>query len=167
MQAKKLILVLFLLISSHCLQAQILKSWHGEWRGIMHLYSKGMLTDSVPVVLTVNPKSDSILTWKTSYLSAKMPMVKDYSLKVIDISKGHYVTDEGGGLLLDTYYFDEVLYSVFEVQGLLLTATYRLLGDQIVFEVTSGKSSGKVSGDVTNYSVNFLQKVKLNRQFNK
>jgi len=94
-------------------------------------------------------------------------MVKDYSLKVIDISKGHYVTDEGGGLLLDTYYFDEVLYSVFEVQGVLLTATYRLLGDQIVFEVTSGKSSGKVSGDVTNYSVNFLQKVKLNRQFNK
>jgi hypothetical protein len=166
MQSKRLILILLLLISSHFCQAQILKNWHGEWRGVMHLYSKGILTDSVPVVLTINPISDSILTWKTSYLSVKMPMVKDYTLKVIDFSKGHYVTDEGGGLLLDTYYFDDVLYSVFEVQGTLLTAIYRLLGNQIIFEVTSGKLSGKVPGDVTNYSVNFLQKVKLYKLFN-
>ena len=164
MRLVRLFIVMGLLFIHAGLEAQILKSWHGEWKGMMHLYNKGMLTDSVPVVLEIKPLSDSVLSWKTSYQSVKMPMVKDYTMKAIDPTKGHYATDEGEGLLLDTYLFDNSLYNVFEVQGILLTATYRLLGNQVQFEVTSGKVLGKVPGGVTNYAVNFLQKVMLYKQ---
>lgn len=159
----RFMLVFVLLACTFPSNGQILKSWHGEWKGVMHMYKQGMQTDSVPIVLEVRPISDSVLVWKTSYLSVKMPMVKDYTMKVIDPAKGHYATDEGEGLLLDTYLFDNSLYSVFEVQDILLTATYRLKGNEIIFEVTSGRKAGKVPGDVNNYSVNFLQKAILKK----
>ena len=90
-------------------------------------------------------------------------MTKDYTMKSVDIVKGVYATDEGEGVLLDTYLIDHTLFNVFEVEGILLTATYRLLGDEINFEVTSGKKGKIVAGGVTNFTVNFVQRVRLRR----
>jgi len=160
----KFIFFIYLISVSTFSQAQILKDWHGNWEGMMYIYGKGALRDSVPVLLTVATINDSTLVWRTEYKSVSQPMVKDYKMKLIDLAKGIYGTDEGNGLVLTNYLVERTLYSVFEVQGILLTATYRLEGDQIVFEVTSGKKDTIEMEGVSNYSVPNLQKVQLKRQ---
>ena len=55
------------------------------------------------------------------------------------------------------------LLSTFEVKGILLTANYELRGNELIFEVTSGKKDSETGGGVTNYSVNALQRVVLKK----
>ena len=153
----------FILGISTNVGAQILKEWYGEWHGMMQMYKNGQQIDSVEVLLTIKPINDSTLTWRTEYKSVKQPMTKDYTMKSVDLSKGVYATDEGGGVLLETYLIDNALYNVFEVEGIMLTAIYRLMGNELVFEVTSGKKGNIVAGGVTNFSVNYLQKVHFKR----
>lgn len=136
----------------------------GVWSGIMYIQSAGIIRDSVEVKLTVAPKEPNTWTWKTEYLSAKMPMTKDYVLRLKDTTKNHYVTDEGGGLELTDYLFGNKLYCVFETGGYLLTSTYELRGNELVFEVTSGKKLEAMHPQVTNFSVNSLQRVVLRKQ---
>ncbi|MGA0556682.1 hypothetical protein ACO2Q8_08530 [Larkinella sp. VNQ87] len=132
----------------------------GSWKGVMHIYNKGVLKDSVPVRLTVTPTNQpQTWTWKTEYLSPKTPVVKDYILRLKDAAKQEYVTDEGNGIMLLDYLFVNKLYSVFETQGIVLTSTYELIGDTLIFEVTSGKQQTETGPAVTTYSVDNLQRV--------
>lgn len=150
------------LIVSYHLQAQssFADACVGNWQGIMHIYSKGMLKDSVPVRLTVaRTNKPQAWIWKTEYLSAKTPVVKDYTLQLKDAAKHEYVTDEGDGVVLSDYLFMNKLYSVFETQGIVLTSTYELINDKLIFEVTSGKKQPGTSQSVTTYSVDNLQRV--------
>ncbi len=74
----------------------------GTWQGFKYRYHDGKLRDSVPVKLIVANTADTgVWLWKTEYLSEKFPMVKDYKLKVKDITNNIYITDEGDGLTLD------------------------------------------------------------------
>ncbi len=136
----------------------------GIWEGMMMIYSQGKLRDSVKVQLSVVGTSDlNTWDWKTEYLSERMPMVKDYKLRLVDAVKQEYVIDEGEGLELNSYLFGDKLYSIFETSGFLLTSTYELNGDNLVFEVTSGKILDQEVKDVANYSVSNTQRVVFNR----
>ncbi len=131
----------------------------GVWEGTMKIYAAGALKDTVKVRLTVakTAKPDEY-AWKTEYFSPTRPVVKDYRLRVDDAAKGVYVTDEGDGVELVNYLFEDKLYNVFEVQGIVLTAVYELRGAELIFEVTSGKKLNETKG-VTNFSVGNLQRV--------
>ncbi len=132
----------------------------GNWDGIMYLYGKGQLRDSVPVQLAVQKTaSPGTWSWKTSYLSKTQPMVKDYKLVLKDAATNTYVTDEGDGIILKDYLFNNKLYNVFETQGIFLTSSYELIGDQLIFEVSSGKKLEEENKGITNYSVTSLQRV--------
>jgi hypothetical protein len=132
----------------------------GNWEGTMYIYGKGQLRDSVPVQLTVQKTaSPDTWTWKTSYLSKTQPMVKDYKLVLKDAVTNSYVTDEGDGIILKDYLFNNKLYNVFETQGIFLTSSYELIGEQLIFEVSSGKKLEEENKSVTNYSVTSLQRV--------
>jgi hypothetical protein len=164
---KKIILVLFL-SSSFSTFAQTLfpEKCLGVWHGMMHIYNQGILRDSVKVKFTVAKTAEAnAWTWKMEYLSEKMPMVKDYVLKLKDKEKGIYSTDEGGGLELMDYQFGNKLYSVFEVNGVLLTASYEWIDkSNLVFEVTSGKKGESPVKDITNFSVANVQRVVMRKQ---
>ncbi len=135
----------------------------GKWEGMMYIYGKGQLRDSVPVELLVQKTNlDTVWKWKTSYLSKTMPAVKDYNLILKDVKSQTYATDEGGGIELMDYQFNNKLYSVFETHGVMLTSSYELLGNQLIFEVSSGKKLDDKK-DVTNYSVLNLQRVVFKR----
>jgi hypothetical protein len=135
----------------------------GIWTGTMHIYSRGSLVDSVPIKLNVTrTNAPDTFVWKTEYLSEKFPMVKDYKLVISDAGKGVFITDEGDGIILMDYLFENKLYSVFETQVILLTSTYKWLGNQIIFEVTSGKELQTTHG-VKSYSVLTLQKAILRK----
>jgi hypothetical protein len=69
------------------------------------------------------------------------------------------VTDEGGGLELTDYLVGNKLYSVFETGGFLLTSSYELLGDHLIFEVTSGKKETATHSEVATYATDNLQRV--------
>jgi hypothetical protein len=159
-----LFISLALLLLAPCSRAQLDTRWNGDWRGMMYMYKLGKTVDSVYVTLTVKPATrQGSYVWRTEYHSAKQPMLKDYTLRTIDASKGIYVTDEGDGVELTCYLVGNKMYNVFEVQNTMLTATYELLGDVLIFEVTSGKKEPPTGGGVTNYSVNNLQRVVLKR----
>ncbi|MEY4107792.1 MAG: hypothetical protein RL181_2134 [Bacteroidota bacterium] len=137
----------------------------GTWSGRMYIYANGALKDSVEVVLTVAQLPEpNAWTWKTEYLSEKMPMVKDYVLRAKDAEKGWFVTDEGDGIELQDFVFGNKMYSAFDVGGILLTASYELLGDTLVFEVTSGRKMDSKEGTPLNFSVNNLQRVVFRRR---
>lgn len=135
----------------------------GIWTGTMHIYNRGLLVDSVTIKLNVTrTNAPDTFVWKTEYLSEKFPMVKDYKLVISDAGKGVFITDEGDGIILMDYLFENKLYSVFETQGILLTSTYEWLGNQIIFEVTSGKELQTTYG-VKSYNVLNLQKAILRK----
>lgn len=126
----------------------------------MYIYKQSVRIDSVPVRLTIaHTNKPEILTWKTEYLSPKRPMVKDYTLKSSDTRKGIFVTDEGEGTLLTNYLIENKLYNVFEVEGILLTATYELRNNELIVEITSGKKLANPTNGVSSYSVDNLQRV--------
>lgn len=137
----------------------------GQWKGMMYIYSRSKLVDSVLVRFTAAPTAQpDAWTWKTEYISEKLPMVKDYVLRVKDAAKGRYVTDEGDGIELAEYVFGNKMYSVFETGGILLTSSYELRGSELIFEVTSGEKLEATNEEVTNYSTNNLQRVVLRRE---
>lgn len=131
----------------------------GEWEGIMYIYGKGQLRDSVPVRLIVQKTNRAnAWIWKTNYLSKTAPVEKNYTFLLKDASTQTYLTDEGDGVEIMNYYFNNKLYSVFETHDVLLTSSYELQNNQLIFEVTSGKKI-EHKKEVTNYSVLNLQRV--------
>ena len=131
----------------------------GTWRGTMYIHKNGTIIDSVVVRFTVSETPDpDVYGWKTEYFSEEMPGVKDYSLRLVDAANKIYIIDERNGVELKGFVHGNKLYSVFRVESNLLTSTYEISGDNLVFEVTSGGMLD-VTEEVTNYTVNVLQRV--------
>jgi len=137
----------------------------GIWKGTMYIWSRGSVADSVEVKLTVMKHAEiaNRWIWKTEYLSESMPIIKDYQLVERDSLRGLYGTDEGDGIELKNYLFGNKLYSAFDVDGIMLTSSYELFGNNLIFEVTSGyKIKGKKK-DVDSFSFEVLQRVVFTR----
>lgn len=136
----------------------------GVWEGKMQIYNNGTVRDAVPIRFTAaRTKTPGDYTWKTEYLSPTRPMTKDYVLRVKDAEKGIFITDEGGGVELFDHQHGDKLYSVFETGGILLTASYELRGDELIFEVTSGRPMPEIKQGIKNYSVPNVQRAVLRR----
>jgi hypothetical protein len=134
----------------------------GVWEGTMYIYSGGLLRDSVRVQHTVKPIDKTSWTWKTDYLSEKLPMTKDYVLRQQEPSV--YVVDEGQNIIIPMRQSGNKLYSVFEVQGILLTSSYEWVNGQLIFEVTSGKKNSPADAQVGTYLINAVQRVVMKRK---
>lgn len=137
----------------------------GVWKGTMYIWSRGAVVDSVDVKLTIIKHSElsNRWIWRTEYLSESMPVIKDYQLVERDSLRGLYGTDEGDGIELKNYLFGNKLYSAFDVDGIMLTSSYELIGVNLIFEVTSGyKIKGKKK-EVDSFSFEVLQRVVFSR----
>lgn len=75
----------------------------GNWKGMMYIYQKGVLKDSVGILFSVTPEEKNNWNWKTEYLSDKFQLIKNYTLKLENTTSNRYVVDEGGGILLYDY----------------------------------------------------------------
>jgi hypothetical protein len=136
----------------------------GVWEGTMYIYSKGVLRDSVRVRRTIRRIDSVSWTWRTEYLSEKMPATKDYVLRRCDASSNEFVVDEGGGVEIPGYLTGNRLYSVFETSGFLLTAAEELTPEGLLFEVVSARRSGKPDAPVGTFQVGAVQRVLLVRR---
>lgn len=145
-------------------QPNDLSAWHGVWQGKMYMYRAGKVKDSVQIRLTVAPTaSANEWIWKTEYLSPTIPVVKDYKMRMNDPAGNVLVVDEGDGIELLTYRFNQKLFNVFETSGFMLTSTYELINETIIFEVSSGTKVPSEQSAVTNYTVMNLQRAVLQR----
>jgi len=157
-----LLFILFIMLEAHA--QSFPDQCVGTWHGTMQIFSRGTLKDSVKIVLTIGRTNQPHeWSWKTEYLSEKFPMTKDYVLRLKDADKNIYVTDEKNGIELMDYLFNNKLYSIFETQEIFLTSSYELRGNELIFEVTSGKKIGTADQPVINYSVDNLQRVVLRK----
>ena len=157
---------MFFYLSPTPASAQILPLKDGFFSGNMLIYKNNRVVDSIPTTLSINAiLPDSVWQWKTEYLSAKMPVTKDYKLSVSDRSKGIYLTDEGDSVILYNYLLGNKLYCQFETGSFLLTSTYEFTNDnEIIFEVTAGKKiPGNSTDEIINYQINTLQKTIFKR----
>lgn len=150
--------------------------WLGFWGGDLDIYDQMGLKQSLPMALD-NSITDvsGTYTWAIIYGSDSIAGRRDYLLKEIDKSKGHYIVDEKNGILLDAYFIDNELISVFEVMGNTLTSVYKREGNTLVFEITMYKSQHlDITGDtiigsdtippVKNFKPMVRQKAVLNRR---
>jgi hypothetical protein len=134
----------------------------GKWSGMMQIWQRGELKDSVKVAFTVARLTDSSWQWRMDYLSPSRPMTKDYVLRKKSATR--FVTDEGDGILLDEFVFGNKMYCLFKVGGSTLTAVYELLGNgEMLFEVTSAGAPTPTGSGVENFQVTSVQKVLLKR----
>ncbi|MCV6629630.1 MAG: hypothetical protein OIF50_07200, partial [Flavobacteriaceae bacterium] len=108
----------------------------GIWKGDLHIFSKGMLVNKVPMTLAIRPTKDqNTYIWKTTYTGDK-PVVKDYKLILVDAKTQTYDMDEGDGIVLKTYGLDQSLYSLFRVSGSVLTANYHTVSEnRMILEI--------------------------------
>ena len=137
----------------------------GTWQGHLMIYSNGNIKDSVESRFTVEKLGDSSWIWRTEY-AGKEPIVKDYILRLQDASTGHYVIDEKDGIELSAHLVGNTLYSMFEVEGKVLTSTYRWSKHQIEFEITFGiptDPNKDMPANVKNYHISTVQKAVLKK----
>lgn len=136
----------------------------GVWEGTMHIYAKGVLRDSVRVRRTIRRIDSASWTWRTDYLSERMPATKDYVLRRIDPAGTAFLVDEGGGVEIPMYLAGNRLYSVFETSDILLTAAEEITPAGLLFEVVSAHRSGKPDASAGTFQVGAVQRVLLVRQ---
>lgn len=162
---KYVLFILTLLLSSFAdLRSQTLfpDQCIGKWTGMMQIWQRGELRDSVKVEFTVARITDSSWQWRMDYLSAARPLTKDYVLRKKSATR--FVTDEGDGIQLDEFVFGNKMYCLFKVGGGTLTASYELLGNgQLLFEVTSAGAPTPTGSGVENFPVTSIQKALLTR----
>ena len=100
------------------------------------------------------------------------PQPRNYTLRVKDRDKGEFVVDENNGIFLDAKWVGNCLFSLFEVQGNLLTTTEAFFDDHMLFEITfANKASVNKSGtegdnpvEVLSYPITTVQSARLEKQ---
>ena len=130
------------------------QSWQGYWRGTLRIHTAKGVAQAVPMAVDIAPTADS-LRWRFALIYGEDTAKgrRAYDLIIVDRATGRYVTDENNGILLDDYYLDGRLLSQFTVQGSRLLSSFERRGDELIFEIISGKdmptrtSGGQKKGD--------------------
>ncbi len=151
---------------------QFPQDFYGIYKGDLHIVNaRGNQT--IGMEFHLNP-TDSIdkYQYMLVYIIEGKRQERKYSLLVKDTSKGEYVIDENNGILLDAKLIDNTIYSMFEVQGNLITTTERFYKNAMDFEITFtdtkqkmlSKTEEEESIDVTSYPIGGVQKAYLIKQ---
>lgn len=147
------------------------KSWYGKWRGQLIIYNnKGVMQDVAMEIHITSTDSSNRHKMSLIYGEGEKQDVRDYEIIEIDASIGHFKTDEKNTIYLDDYYFNDVLYSRFEVMNNLLLTRIEKRNNKLYFEVISGNSKPvSTTGDdeendippVNSYSIKVSQRAEL------
>ena len=116
-------------------------TWAGHWAGELFIYKGSGLLQKVEMELEISPMDTSDnFVWAIIYGPDKIKGRRSYELATIDAKSGKYLIDEKNTIQLESYLFQNKLYSRFEVMGNWLLCSYEKIGEQILFEIISGKN---------------------------
>ena len=116
------------------------ESWLGKWKGDLYIdqAGKGTVQQLTMELHVQDLEQDSTWQWKIIYRTDSSTDERDYLLKLVDSSEGHYVIDEQNGIELDSFWFDPVFSSRFIVSGQILLISYTQKEQSLAFEVHAG-----------------------------
>ena len=152
------------------------QSWLGNWVGDLNIYRENKLVQTVPMELEMSSiDSSGNFVWAIIYGEDKEKGRRPYELQVVDAAKGHYLVDEKNTIQLETYLFQNKLYSWYQVQGNLLLSVYEKIGDQMIFEIVFGSQTpvsttggtthnGEEIPPVDTYPISVVQRAVLTKQ---
>lgn len=134
---------MLLILAAKAQQPAFPGAWVGTWKGQLVTASTNPNAPglgTVDVVMEIAPISGTKdYTWKTTYNGAIGTIVKDYKL-VADSVVNHYKLDEGDGIILDSYWLGNKLFSIFEVGEMTFFSYYEMQGKKLVSEISFGPS---------------------------
>lgn len=148
------------------------EAYFGIYKGDLEIInSRGKQTIGMEFHLN---KTDSIskYVYTLVYIVDGNRQERLYNLITKDKENGEYIVDENNGILLDAKLVDNTLYSMFEVQGSILTTKESFYEDYMTFEIifarteknTSKEDSSENSIEVHSYPVSVVQKAVLKKQ---
>ncbi|CAM4068811.1 MULTISPECIES: hypothetical protein [Flavobacterium] len=141
----------------------------GKYKGKLNIHNaKG--SQIIDMELHLLP-TDSVgkYIYTIIYKSEKIDQERKYTLIEKDNAKGSFVIDENNGIILNAFVADNTLYSIFEVQGSLLTTTEHFKDNYVDFEIMytqkdkvkkTGKNTEEVP-EVLSFPVMSVQKARL------
>ena len=153
-------------------EKQFPEDYFGIYKGDLKIYnSAGEQTIGMEFHLKPTDSVD-IYEYKIVYIMDDQPQPRNYTLRVKDRDKGEFVVDENNGIFLDAKWVGNCLFSLFEVQGNLLTTTEAFFDDHMLFEITfANKASVNKSGtegdnpvEVLSYPITTVQSARLEKQ---
>ncbi len=160
----------FLVFPSLAQEANFLKGFEGVWSGNLEMVGKRGQTKTIPMRMDIIKKSDSVWTWKTTYDERKVPVMKDYDLKMENEAEGRYILDEHDSILINMNRMGNKLFCVFDVEGTILSCTYEVRDGRLYYEIVSGPSKPAIvsklkdGNKVNSYSIGSLQRAVLEKQ---
>ena len=113
------------------------EDWLGKWSGTLEIYNGNSIRQKVSMTLN-NQLTDStdVFLWTIQYGDDPEAGLRDYRLRTVDSSKGHYVVDEQNSIFLDAWLAADKLICWFEVSGSVLQSVYERRGEHMVFEIS-------------------------------
>lgn len=101
-------------------------------------------------------KTDTIGTYKYVLVYNNEP--RNYFLIEKDKTKGQYIIDENNGIILQASVFDNGIFSMFEVNGSLITTTEKFYDNYMDFEImftntTKVETTGKGTKEIPTVKV--------------
>lgn len=138
----RLLLVLCAIVSFSASAQTFPQTWQGTWRGTLRIHTAKGIAQTVPMAVEIAPTADS-LRWRFALMYGEDTVKgrRAYELVVLNRATGHYQFDEKNSIRLDAYLMTGRLLSAFTVQGTRLISTYERRGDELIFEIISGKDA--------------------------
>jgi len=152
------------------------EDWLGDWEGALKIYVDNKLKQTIAMGLSIEPiVGTDKHTYVIIYGEGEEASERNYELITVDKEKGLYKIDEKNDIVLEGYYLGGKFFQRFEVMGNLLFGTIEKQGDQLVWEIVSGKLDPvSTSGDtiileeeippVNAYPIKVFQKAILSKK---
>ncbi|MCW5520020.1 hypothetical protein J1N09_09235 [Aureitalea sp. L0-47] len=148
------------------------EDYFGVYKGTLEIEAERG-SQEVPMEFHLKP-TDTIGKYHYTlvYGEGDMRQERKYTLLAEDAEKGNYVVDENNGIILDDKVQGNRLYSLFEVQGTLLTTFMTFQEDHMVFEITAAnmekrrvsQADNEEKTKVISYPISTVQRAVLKKQ---
>jgi hypothetical protein len=136
-------------------------SFIGNWKGNMQWMIAGKPKQTFTMQLRVQPTDTANqYTWQIIY-GADSKDNRPYILKPIDTAKGHWIVDEGDGILLDSYLHGNSLHGAFTVQGSTIVDNYTVENSLMKVEFFTIKLDEKQQSGKGTTETPFVQSYKI------
>ncbi|MCU0726409.1 MAG: hypothetical protein MUE73_11560 [Planctomycetes bacterium] len=143
-------------------------SFAGEYRGTCRAEGPAGAPSEFPMELALAPvPGREAWSFSIVYGEGERRQVRAYELLPGE-SPGRFRIDERNGIVLDAAFVGDTLFSCFTVEGNLIQARYRFLGDAVDFEITSYRPAGPTGGkdrapEVGTFGLAALQRARLGK----
>lgn len=151
--------------------AEYMAPWIGHWKGELMWQVRADSVQKVEMHLVIAPL-DSVghYTWNLVY-GADQTDNRGYTLKAVDVERGHWIVDENNGIVIDQFLIGNTFTSAFEVMGSTIVDVFELEGATMHVRFFSyGSQPTRVSGlgteeipTVNSFAMRSVQSVVLHK----